>query len=324
MNWSFISPGRLWWLIAVAAMAAAYVAMQFRRTKYAVRFSNMDLLDKVAPKRPGWRRHVVAAVYLLALAAMVFGVARPQAEERVPKERATIILAIDTSLSMQATDVSPTRIDAAKVAAVKFVESMPPKVRLGVVDFSGSTKLLVPPTTQRDTAVRAIKNLELGQGTAIGAAIDTSLTAIANSVPSEGDTKIPAVIVLISDGKDQGQSLPVPTAIERANQAGVPVFTIAYGTPDGVVQIDDPTTGATQLVPVPVDEPALAEVAKETGGESFAAASAGELEQVYDKLGSAVGYDVEQQEVTWKLIAGALVALALSGALSLVWFQRLP
>lgn len=323
MNWSFISPGRLWWLIAVAAMAAAYIAMQFRRTKYAVRFSNIDLLDKVAPKRPSWRRHVVASVYLLALAAMVVGVAQPQAQERVPKERATIILAIDTSLSMQATDVSPTRIDAAKVAAVKFVESMPPKVRLGVVDFSGSTKLLVPPTTQRDTAVRAIKNLELGQGTAIGAAIDTSLTAIANSVPSEGDTKIPAVIVLISDGKDQGQSLPVPTAIERANKAEVPVFTIAYGTPNGVVEIDD-GSGSTQLVPVPVDEPALAEVAKETGGESFAAATAGELEQVYDRLGSAVGYDIEQQEVTWKLVAGALIALALSGAMSLVWFQRLP
>ena len=323
MNWSFISPGRLWWLIAVAAMAAAYIAMQFRRTKYAVRFSNIDLLDKVAPKRPSWRRHVVASVYLLALAAMVVGVAQPQAQERVPKERATIILAIDTSLSMQATDVSPTRIDAAKVAAVKFVESMPPKVRLGVVDFSGSTKLLVPPTTQRDTAVRAIKNLELGQGTAIGAAIDTSLTAIANSVPSEGDTKIPAVIVLISDGKDQGQSLPVPTAIERANKAKVPVFTIAYGTPNGVVEIDD-GSGSTQLVPVPVDEPALAEVAKETGGESFAAATAGELEQVYDRLGSAVGYDIEQQEVTWKLVAGALIALALSCAMSLVWFQRLP
>lgn len=152
MNWSFISPGRLWWLIAVAAMAAAYIAMQFRRTKYAVRFSNIDLLDKgcteaavVAPTRR------VASVYLLALAAMVVGVAQPQAQERVPKERATIILAIDTSLSMQATNITPTRIDAAKVAAVKFVESMPPKVRLGVVDFSGSTKLLVPPTTQQAT-----------------------------------------------------------------------------------------------------------------------------------------------------------------------------
>jgi len=323
MNWTFISPERLWWLVAVAVMTAAYVLLQFRRRSYAVRFSNLDLLDKVAPNRPGWRRHLVAGGYLLALAALVVAVAQPQTEERVPKERATIILAIDTSLSMQATDVSPTRIDAAKVAAVKFVESMPAKVRLGVVDFSGSTKLLVPPTTDRGSAISAIKNLQLGQGTAIGAAVDTSLTAIASSIPGDGDTKIPAVIVLISDGKDQGQSLPVPTAIERAQKADVPVFTIAYGTPDGYVDIDD-GNGTTQRVPVPVDEPALAELAKETGGESFAAASAGELEQVYDKLGSAVGYDVEQREITWKILAGGLALLTLVGGLSLLWFQRLP
>lgn len=323
MNWSFISPGRLWWLIAVAAMAAVYVAVQFRRTTYALRFSNIELLDKVAPRRPAWRRHVVAGGYLLALAALVVAVAQPQAEQRVPKERATIILAIDTSLSMQATDVSPTRIDAAKVAAVKFVRSMPPKLRLGVVDFSGSTKLLVPPTTERDLAVRAIQDLQLGQGTAIGAAMDTSLTAIASSVPGDGDTKIPAVIVLISDGKDQGQSLPVPTAIERAKQAEVPVFTIAYGTPQGYVDIDD-GNGATQRVPVPVDEPALADIAEQTGGRSFAAATAGELEEVYDQLGSAVGYDIEQQEITWKVLAGALAGLMVVGALSLLWFQRLP
>ena len=323
MNWSFISPGRLWWLLAIAAMAAAYIALQFKRSTYAVRFSNMDLLDKVAPKRPGWRRHIVAGGYLLALAALVVAVAQPQAEERIPKERATILLAIDTSLSMQATDVSPTRIDAAKVAAVKFVKSMPPKLRLGVVDFSGSTKLLVPPTTDRKTAIRSIQDLQLGQGTAIGAAIDTSLSAIDASAPGDGETKIPAVIVLISDGKDQGQSLPVPTAIDRAKKAAVPVFTIAYGTPDGYVDIDN-GMGSTERVPVPVDEPALADIAKQTGGESFAAASAGELEAVYDKLGSAIGYDVEQREITWKVLAGALAGLMVVGSLSMLWFQRLP
>lgn len=319
---TFLAPGRLWLLALVALLAAAYVALQFRRRTYAVRFSNIDLLDKVAPKRPGWRRHVVAAGYLLALAALVVAVAQPQAEEKVPKERATIILAIDTSLSMQATDVSPTRIDAAKVAAVKFVNKVPPKVRLGVVDFSGSTRLLIPPTTDRASAVRAIKDMKLGQGTAIGAAVDTSLTAIATA-SSDGAKKIPAVIVLLSDGKDQGQSLPVPTAIERAKKASVPVFTIAYGTPEGYVDITD-ETGVTQRVPVPVDQPALADLAKQTGGESFAAQSAGQLEDVYDKLGSAVGYDVERRDITWKVLAGGLAMLMVVGGLSLAWFQRLP
>jgi Ca-activated chloride channel family protein len=322
MNWSFISPGRLWWLIAVAVLAGAYVAVQFRRSSYAVRFSNLDLLDKVAPKRPGWRRHLVAGGYLLALATLVVAVAQPQAEERVPKERATIILAIDTSLSMQATDVDPTRIDSAKVAAVAFVKSIPAKLQLGLVEFNGNTKLLVPPSTDRGAVTRAIQNLKLDEGTAIGDAVETSLDAIAAVPKDEGGKSAPAVIVLLSDGKTT-VGTPTEDSIDPAKTAKVPVFTIAYGTPDGYVEVDD-GTGVTQRVSVPVDQAALANLAQATGGESFEAASSSDLTKVYDRLGSAIGYDDEQREITWKVLAGGLALLMVVGGLSLAWFQRLP
>lgn len=322
MSWTFLAPARLWLLAVVALMAVVYVAVQFRRSTYAVRFSNLDLLDKVAPKRPGWRRHVVAGAYLLALGVLVVAVAQPQGEERVPKERATIILAIDTSLSMQATDVSPTRIDSAKVAATKFVKSIPTKLQLGLVAFNGNTKLLVPPTTDRASVTRAINALKLDEGTAIGDAVKTSLDAIEAVPKDEGGNRAPAVIVLLSDGKTT-IGTETADAIPDATAAKVPVFTIAYGTPDGYVDVDD-GSGVTQRVNVPVDQEALDNLATSTGGESFAAASGSDLTKVYEKLGSAIGYDVEKRDVTWKVLFAGLVMLVAVGAMSLAWFQRLP
>lgn len=322
MNWSFLAPSRLWLLLLVGLMAVAYVALQFKRSTYAVRFSNLELLDKVAPRRPGWRRHIVAAGYLLALATLVVAVARPMGQEWVPKERATIMLAIDTSLSMQATDVSPTRIDSAKVAAVRFVKSIPKKLQVGLVSFSGSTSLLVPPTTDRGTLIKGIRSLKLDEGTAIGDAVQTSLNAIEAIPPDEGGKKAPAVIVLLSDGKTT-VGTPTEDAIAPAKKAKVPVFTIAYGTPQGFVEVTD-QYGTTQRVYVPVDQEALGSLASGTGGAAFQAASTDDLTKVYSELGSAIGYDVEQQEITWKVLAGALAGLMVVGAMSLAWFQRLP
>jgi Ca-activated chloride channel family protein len=322
MNWSFISPDRLWWLLGVAALAGAYVAMQFRRKSYAVRFSNVDLLDKVAPRSPGWKRHLVAAGYLLALGILVVAVAQPQADTRVPKERATIILAIDTSLSMQATDVAPTRIDAAKVAARRFVRSIPKKLQVGLVSFSGSTSLLVPPTNDRNAVVTGITGLELDQGTAIGDAVNQSLDAI-KAVPRDKSGKAaPAVIVLLSDGKTT-VGTPTEDAIAPARRAGVPVFTIAYGTAEGYIVVDNGTSGP-QKYSVPVDQAALQSLAEGTNGQSFEAASVDDLTAVYQRLGSAIGYDTEQREITWKVLAAGLALLAAVGGLSLAWFQRLP
>ena len=323
MNWDFLAPGRLWWLVAVAALAVGYVAMQFRRSTYAVRFSNLDLLDKVAPKNPSWKRHIVAGGYLLALCVLVTAMAQPFAEERVPRERATIMLAIDTSLSMQATDVSPTRIDSAKVAATKFVESIPDKLQVGLVSFNGNTSLLVPPSTDRDAVTRAIDALKLDEGTAIGDAVQTSLDAIEAVPQDEGGNRPPAVIVLLSDGKTT-VGTPTEDSIEPAKKADVSVWTIAYGTAAGYVEVDVDGTGNMERVSVPVDYPSLQNLATSTGGQSFEAATTSDLTDVYSKLGSAIGYDTEQREITWKVLAAGLAALVAVGALSLAWFQRLP
>ena len=319
----FIAPGRLWLLLAVAVLIGVYVAVQFRRRPYAMRFSNLDLLDKIAPKRPGWKRHAVAAGYLLALAAMVLAVAQPIARERVPKQRATIILAIDTSLSMEATDVAPTRIAAAKKAAVTFVKSIPKALNVGLVSFDITASLRVRPTTDRAGVTDAINRLELHQGTAIGDAVDESLRAIREVPPDATGKAAPAVIVLLSDGATTSGKR-TEDAIPDATQAHISVFTIAFGTLTGTIQADVDGSGNMTDIPVPVDRDALALLAKGTKGRPFIAESADDLSSVYDDLGSAIGYDTEDREVTWKVLTAAIVMMVAVGGLSLAWFQRLP
>ncbi|MEZ5322992.1 MAG: VWA domain-containing protein [Microthrixaceae bacterium] len=322
LSWSFLAPHRLWWLVGIAALVVLYVAVQFRRSKYAVRFANLSLLDKVAPHRPGWRRHAVAAVQLAALAGLVVAYAQPMDTERVPKDRATVILAIDTSLSMQATDVAPTRIDSAKRAAVKFVKSLPPRLQLGVLSFSGTASVLVPPSTDREAAIRAIRGMKLDQGTAIGDAVMASLRTI-EAVPKTADGRAaPAAIVLLSDGATT-VGMKTERAVEPAEAAHVPVFTIAYGTPSGYVEIRD-SEGMLHRQSVPVDEAALANLAQGTGGRAFTAASESDLSAVYSKLSDSVGYDVEQREITYKVLAACLAALVAAGIASALWFQRIP
>lgn len=322
MNRSFLEPGRLWWLLAVAGLAAAYIAAQFRRPTYALRYSNVELLDKVAPRSPRWRRHVTSALYLLGLAGLVFAMAQPVAEERVPKDRSTIILAIDTSLSMQATDVEPTRIDAAKRAAIAFVDDIPANLQVGLVAFNGTANLRVAPTTDRAAVTKAIRQLELGERTAIGEAVATSLQAIEDVPPDENGKRAPGAIVLLSDGKTTwGRT--IDEIAPEAKKAKVPVSTIAYGTPGGTVEIADPETGQVGETPVPVDKEELARLAEQTDGVAFEAESESALNEVYSQLERRVGYDTERREITWKVAAWAALALTLAGALSLWWFQRL-
>ncbi|MDQ3462573.1 MAG: VWA domain-containing protein [Actinomycetota bacterium] len=315
---SFLATNRLLLLIVVALVAAAYVVLQVRgRQRYAVRFTNLALLTSVAPKRPGWRRHVPAALLVASLVGMVVSLARPARAELVPRERATIILAIDVSISMDATDVRPSRFTSAKAAATSFTEVLPDSINLGLVAFAGSARVVVPPTTERVPVTEAIDRLELAESTAIGDAILTSLEAI-ESVPEAVDGQpVPAHILLLSDGETQ-VGTPNELAVEAARQAEVPVTTIAFGTPEGII------TYQGQTIPVAVDETALAAIAEATGGSFFEAATTEELTSVYQDIGSSIGFETEQREVgSW--FTGAAFAFALLAAgTSLVWFSRIP
>jgi Ca-activated chloride channel family protein len=315
----FDSPVRLWLLLAVIALAAVYVVLQATRRQYAVRFTNLNLLDKVAPKSPGWRRHVVAATFLGAIALQVVAFADPQRTERVPKERATVVLAIDVSLSMMADDVSPNRLEGAKEAAKQFVEQLPPKLNLGLVAFSGVAAVKVTPTTDRAAVLAAIDTLSLGEGTAIGDAILASLTAIESVPPDDEGTTAPAVIILMSDGKTT-KGTPDSDAAAEASEAGVAVSTIAFGTANGTITVPEEPVP----IPVPVDEAALAAVADATGGTAYDAESTAELKQVYEGIGSSVGYVEERHSIAGWFVGLALLAALLTAALSLTWFSRLP
>lgn len=317
---TFLAGSRLWWLVAVAALLIAYVVVSLRRKRYTARFTQLSLLASVAPRRPTWyRRHIPAALLLLSMTGLVLSLARPAQDQKVPKERATIMLAIDVSNSMAATDVTPTRLAAAKDGALAFVNLLPPKLQLGLVSFSGTASVLVPPTTDRDQVRTAIDNLQLGAGTAIGDGIEACLTAISDSAKTQtGDTgPPPARIVLLSDGETT-RGTPNDTAVSAAVGAGVPISTIAYGTPDGTLTIQG------QEIAVPVNEDALKAIADETNGAYYRATTREEVRHVYQGLGSSIGYNVMHKEVGRWFTGIALLLGLVAGALSVVWTARLP
>ena len=315
---SFIAPVRLWLLLGVAALAVIYVISQLRLRTYAVRFTNLELLDKVAPSRPGWRRHLPAAGFILALAALVVGFARPSQDTEVPKEQATVIMAIDTSLSMQANDVFPSRLDGAKEAATGFVEDLPESLNLGLVSFNGVATIRVQPSTNHQAAIAVIDSLELGPATAIGEAIFAALDAVELVQTDENGETPPARIVLMSDGETTVGRAD-QDAIEAAQQAGIAVSTIAFGTNDGVIEI--PEQG---IVPVPVNRDKLQVIANATGGQFFAASSTSELAAVYEDIGSQISFETIKDEISPSYTAIGLILLTLSAAMSLLWFSRLP
>jgi Ca-activated chloride channel homolog len=313
----FLEP---WWLLAllpVLALAGIYTWRQFRKRTYAMRFTNVDLLRTLAPKGLGWRKHISAAAFLLSLLTLGAALARPSVDKEEPLERATVMLAIDVSLSMEADDVAPNRIEAAQEAAKAFVNELPPTYNLGLVSFAKAANVLVSPTKDRSEVISAIDGLTLAEATATGEAVFTSLDAI-RSVPADGaDGAPPARIVLLSDGyRTSGRS--VEDAATAASQANVPVSTIAFGTDTGVVDI----RGALQRVPV--DRLSLQQLAEKTKGYFYEAASVSELKQVYEDMGSSIGHRVEPREVTqWYAGLALLLGLAAAG-LSLIWTSRLP
>jgi Ca-activated chloride channel family protein len=314
----FLVEWRLLLLVGVGALAGIWVAVATQRRRHVVRFTNVELLDVVAPREPGWRRHAPAVLFLVALACLVLGFAEPVRAARVGEDRATVVLAIDTSLSMEAGDVSPSRLEVAQEAARTFVADLPPELNVGLVTFNGSTSIAVPPTQDRDALVAAVDALELGEGTAIGEAVFTALDAVAAAPAGDDEEPAPARIVVMSDGETT-VGRPNSEASEAAAAAGVPVDTIAFGTPDGEIEGED---GEAQPVPVAPDP--LAEIATATGGTTFEADSLHELAEVYADIGSVVGYEDVDKDVSGWFVGSGIALLALAGSLSLLWSQRLP
>jgi Ca-activated chloride channel family protein len=316
----FVAPLWLLLLLAIAAVAGVYAALQLRRKKYVARFSNVELLASVAPRRPGWRRHLTFALLMIGLAVLTIGVAQPTAGVRVPRDRATVMLAIDVSLSMKAVDVLPSRLQAAKTAAADFVDLLPPRINVGLVKFGGTASVVVSPDTNRDRIKVAIDKLETQDSTAIGEAIETSLDSIKTfdlGATPKGDKPPAARIVLLSDGASNKGRSPMQAATD-AKAASIPVSTIAFGSENGVVDL--PGYGPQ---PVPPDPQTLRAVADATGGSFHGAESATELKSVYADIGKQIGYEKVNKIIAWRFLAiGLLFTLAAAGA-SLLWAGRL-
>jgi Ca-activated chloride channel family protein len=306
----FFSPGRLWLLLLVPAMLAAYLVAQRRRAQYARRFSEVPLLDQAVWRGPRWRRHAAVGLALLAVGSCVVAFAQPKGKVKVPRERATIVVVVDVSLSMMAADVDPNRLEAAKQAAKSFVARLPAKFNVCLLSFSGTPAIVVPPTVDRAIVQRSIGGLDVAESTASGEAIFASLQAL-TQVPPDPDhpgDPAPARIVLLSDGK-RTIGRPVQEAAAAAKRRRTPVYTITFGTDAGSFELD----GIRQRVPP--DRAEMRELADITGGQAYAAESAGELEGVYEDIGSSVGLETVDREVTARFAGiGMLFALAAAAA----------
>jgi len=315
---SFIDPERLWVLLIVPFFIVAYIWAVRRKHHHGIRFTNTALLAQVVPRQRQWRRHVAVALSLLSLVALIMAWARPNGIDYVPRERATIVLVVDVSQSMTSTDVSPTRLDAAKQAALTFGDQLPAAYNLALVSLSGNPALILPPTIDRTQFHQAVNSLKPQDSTAIGESIYVALSAMQLAPKGTDNTPAPGAIVLLSDGDNNIGRAPVQAAAAAAAKK-IPIYTIAYGTALGYVDLpaegDQPATRAT----VPPDPNLMSELARISGGQTFSASSLGQLNQVYASIHSEVGRQPVEKEVTatWAGYGLAFAALAALAAVSL-------
>ena len=315
---SFQSPVLLLALLVLPAAALAYGVHSRRAKRAAAAFVPAPLLPSVAPRRPGWRRHVPYALYALALAGLALALARPEITVAVPDERASIILATDTSGSMQATDVPPSRLVAARDAGLEFLEDVPDEVRVGSVVFNHAVRSMEPPSTDRAPIRTALERLRPSGGTATGEALASALGMVETG---RGGRTAPAAVVLLSDGASTHGRDPLPVA-DLAARREIPIYTVALGTDAGTIEVETPS--GTRQRSVPPDRDTLRRLAAVSGGRYFEASDQPELSEVYERLGSQVGKRDEQREVSAAFAGvGALLLLG-GGGLSLHWFRRLP
>jgi Ca-activated chloride channel homolog len=309
-------------LVLVPLALAGYVALERRRRRQAAAFAAPALHPNLLGHRPGRLRHLAPALALAALVALSLGVARPHATLSVKQEQATVVLALDTSRSMEATDVPPTRLAVAQRVVRGFLDELPEGYRVGIVSFADSAQAVLPATANREAAQTALRNLRVGHGTALGEGIARAIQ-VAQRVPAEEGKKPPASILVLSDGAQTQGVLTPQQAAERAKKLRIPVYTVAFGTENGVVEVVD-DNGFRQRVTVPPDPPTLRAVAQATGARFYAAPTAAQLEAVYDELGSRIGSVKKEREVTAAFAAGGAVLLLAAGAVSAFLFGRLP
>ena len=340
---TFERPLLLLTLLVVPLAVALYVLAERRRMRYAIRFTNLDVLAGVVGDRYG-RRFVPLALFLLALAALCIGMARPQHTTLVPRDRATVILVIDVSRSMEAKDVKPSRIGAATAAIRTFLDRVPDRLQVGLIAFAGDPAVAAPPTTNHDLVRKSLDTIEWFPsfgGTAIGDALAAAVKLGQQAVSGESGNLASAIaaapntqtrglvsILFLSDGAQTRGELEPLQGAERARVAGIPVYTVALGTPNGALNFGGGFPGAGPFggrrVPVPPDPATLKAIADRTGGEFFAAQSAKSLQAAYKKLGSRLGRKPGQSEITYGFLAVAALLLVAAGLLSSLWSPRLP
>ena len=343
---TFLWPTTLVFLIAVPVLLGLYIWSQRRRRRYALRYASLSLVKEALGRGPGIKRHIPPALYLLALVFMLTALARPVTVVKVPSQEGIVILAIDVSMSMRATDIKPDRITAAKAAAKAFVLKQGENVKIGIVSFSTDASIVQPPTTDHDLVLAAIDRLRLQRATAIGRAILTSLDAIVEASGAAGETdlpsavltqpqnpnapqkptktavpgaaKAPASIILLTDG--QNNQFPPPLAIiDQAIERGIRVYTVGVGTLSGAVLSLEGRSIRTSL-----DETTLKQIAADTDAEYFLATSEADLKKVYESLTTQLVLRSEKTEVTALFTLVAAMLSVVASALSLLWFNRLP
>ena len=315
---SFDWPIALVGLALLPILVALYIDRDRRRVASQSTFGNPDLIPNVVDRSPGRLRYLPPLTLLVALVFLIVGVARPHATVRVPREEATIMLAMDVSRSMKAKDIQPTRLDAARVAAKTFLDQVPEKFRVGVVSFATRAAVGVAPTEDRKLVTAALDTLKPGEGTAIGDAVALSL--VVGQPKEEGAVKPPRAVVLISDGAQDGGRIEPAEAVAQAKELGIPVYTVLVGTPEGVVE-EEVTGGYRRIIRVPPNPETLQQVAKGSGGEFFAAPDAEGLQKVYEELGSRLGTKKQDREIT-DLFAALAAGLLLIGGVTSAFVLR--
>jgi Ca-activated chloride channel family protein len=326
-------------LLVVPLAAGLYVLAERRRMRYAIRFTNLDVLGSVTGGSYR-RRFVPLALFLLALAALCVGMARPRHTTLVPRDRATVILVIDVSRSMESKDVKPSRIGAATAAVRTFLDRVPDRLQVGLIAFAGDPAVAAPPTTDHDLVRKALDTIEWFPsfgGTAIGDALaaavklgqqavtgaNGSLASVTTAAPDTQTHGLVSILFLSDGAQTRGQLEPLAGA-DLAKAAGIPVYTVALGTPNGTLDFGGNGPFGGRRVPVPPDPATLSGIAARTGGQFYAAQNAKSLQSAYSKLGSSLGRKPGQSEITYGFLAGAALLLVAAGLLSALWSPRLP